>query len=74
MKTFSKDNLPEMGAGWKQFQKKVPTLMIRIDEPFVVKTSEGPLKCEDGWLAVDARGYPYPLADDEKDLIYEEIA
>jgi hypothetical protein len=45
--------------------------MIRIEGPFNVATSEGPLHCEDGYLAVDARGYPYPLHVDEHALIYE---
>jgi hypothetical protein len=48
--------------------------MVRIDGPFVVETSEGTVMCEDGWLAVDARGYPYPIADDEQVLIYEPVA
>jgi hypothetical protein len=24
----------------------------------------------DGWLAIDARGYPYPIAADEQSQIY----
>jgi len=31
-----------------------------------------PFYCEDGYLAIDARGYPYAIAADEFDLIYEE--
>lgn len=69
MRTFSKDNLPE--GGWLHFRKTAITDMIRIDGPFTVETSEGPLRCEDGWLAIDARGYPYPIAADEQALIYE---
>lgn len=60
-------------AEWSTFRKKVTTQAIRIGAPFVVETSEGPLSCKDGWLAVDARGYPYPIAADEFDLIYEEV-
>lgn len=67
---FSKENMP-VDAYWEIFRKKVNTHMTRINGPFVVDTSEGPLRCEDGWLAVDARGYPYPIADSEKELIYE---
>lgn len=33
----------------------------------------GPLHCADGWLAIDARGYPYPIAADEQALIYEPV-
>lgn len=69
--TFDPDNLPE--GGWQTFRKKVNTRMIRIDGPFTVNTSEGPLHCEDGWLAMDARGYPYPIANDEHQQIYEPV-
>ena len=69
--TFNTDNLPD--GDWQEFRKKVLTKMIRIDGPFTVETSEGPLRCEDGWLAIDARGYPYPIAADEQALIYEAI-
>lgn len=69
--TFSVSHLPY--GDWRQYRKVVPTEMVRIDGPFVVETSEGPLSCADGWLAVDARGYPYPIAADEQALIYEPV-
>ncbi len=69
---FDIDNLPEDfeapgGAAWATFQKRVPTKAIRIDGPFEVVTSHGgdPVHCEDGWLAIDAAGYPYPITDGE---------
>lgn len=71
---FSKDLMPDdldFAGSW--FRKKVSTWAFRVDGPFVVETAEGPLRCEDGWLAVDARGYPYPVADEEFRLIYEEV-
>jgi hypothetical protein len=71
MTTFSTDNLPE--GDWRPYRKVVATSMLRIDGPFTVETSEGPLHCEDGYLAVDARGYPYPIAIDEHAMIYEEV-
>lgn len=71
---FSVENLPPLTAPWQEFRKKVTTKMVRIDGPFTVETSEGPLHCEDGWLAVDARGYPYPIAADEQELIYEPVS
>lgn len=67
---FSTENLP--GGPWTKYRKTALTSMVRIDGPFTVLTSEGPLYCEDGFLAVDARGYPYPIAADEQALIYEE--
>jgi hypothetical protein len=71
MKRFSTAELPSDPANWQSFRKKVLTKATKIDGPFVVETSEGPLSCEDGWLAVDARGYPYPIATEEFSLIYE---
>lgn len=66
----STENLPE--GEYKLYQKKVPTRALRMDGPFTVETSEGPLTCKDGYVAIDARGYPYPIAVDEFALIYEE--
>jgi hypothetical protein len=63
------DDLPE--EGWNDYRKMTLTRAIRIDGPFQVNTPEGPLVCSDGWLCLDARGYPYPVADDEFKLIYE---
>lgn len=71
--TFSVSNLPSSPADWPKWRKTAVTSAIRIDGPFIVDTSEGPLRCEDGWLAVDARGYPYPIAADEFPLIYEAV-
>ncbi len=71
MEDFSKDNLPSDPSTWDLWRKKVLTKATRINGPFVVRTSEGPLECKDGWLCVDARGYPYPVADNEFRLIYE---
>jgi len=68
---FSKDALPHPSAEWGQYRKHALTMALRIDRPFTVETSEGPLRCDDGYLALDARGYPYPIAADEFDLIYE---
>lgn len=69
--TYSKAFMPDFGSA-KTYRKKVLTKAIRIKHPFIVEISEGPLRCEDGYLALDARGYPYPIAKDEFELIYEE--
>lgn len=71
MPNFGVNNIPD--GEWKTYKKKVTTVMLRIDGPFTVETSEGPLRCADGYLAIDARGYPYPIAADEQALIYEEV-
>lgn len=56
---------------WPKFRKTSLTHFKRIDGPFTVQTSEGKLHCEDGYVGVDARGYPYPIAKDEFELIYK---
>jgi hypothetical protein len=66
---FNTGNLPE--GGWSTYRKTALTRAVRIDGPFVVETAEGSLRCADGYLALDARGYPYPIATDEFHLIYE---
>lgn len=80
---FGKDNLPVDadtalgGHSWTEFRKTATTKALRIDGPFRVMTSESenePFLCEDGWLAIDARGYPYAIADDEFQLIYAPAA
>ncbi len=68
--TFDAGNLP--AGGWGEYRKKVTTRAVRIPGPFTVATSEGLVRCADGYLAVDARGYPYPIAADEFALIYEQ--
>jgi len=67
---YNVNNTPP--SGWGAYRKKVVTQAIRVDGPFTVETSEGTLSCSDGWLCLDARGYPYPVAADEFVLIYEE--
>lgn len=72
--TYSKDNLP--AAPWKEYKKISTTRMMRIEGPFRVATSESenePFYCEDGFLAIDARGYPYAIAADEHAMIYELV-
>lgn len=70
---YSKSKLPrDFAEASGTFRKKVLTRAIRIVGSFTVETSEGPLFCEDGWLALDARGYPYPIDAEEFYLIYED--
>lgn len=70
---FSKEQMPALfDQEAKTYRKTALTRALRIFGPFTVETSEGPLRCEDGYLAVDARGYPYPIATDEFELIYKE--
>ncbi len=71
MITFNKDNVPPE-ADFKSYRKHAVTKATRINGPFTVDTSEGTLTCKDGYLCIDARGYPYPVATNEFDLIYNE--
>lgn len=74
MKEYSRTIIENMGTfdGAKAYRKKVSTLAVKVDGPFKVHTSEGVLECADGYLCKDARGYPYPVATDEFNLIYRE--
>lgn len=73
MTTFDTDNLPSEKADWRTYRKTALTKAVRIVGAFTVETSEGPLRCEDGYLAIDSRGYPYPIAYDEFHSIYELV-
>ena len=76
MTTYSKAHLPYPVDEWPLYRKTALTHAIRIPSPFDVMTSESvnePFHCEDGYLAVDARGYPYAIAADEFELIYELV-
>jgi hypothetical protein len=46
---------------------------MRIDGKFVVETSEGVMVCDNGYLAIDSRGFPYPITEDEFENIYELV-
>ncbi len=71
MKQFSKDELPNP-QDFNLYRKIALTQAVRIDGPFTVETREGTLSCPDGWLAVDAHDWPYPIAAEEFDKIYTE--
>lgn len=70
MFSFDRDNLPSKPQHWKEYRKVGTTRMIRITEPFRVETREGVIECQDGYLAVDSGGWPYPIAADEQSRIY----
>lgn len=70
---YGRTNLPSDPLTWPSYRKRVLTHATRISGPFCVNTSEGLMTCDDGYLAVDARGYPYPIATDEFELIYDQV-
>jgi len=69
MKTYRKGELVTLD--WPCYRKKHLTQAIRIIGPFKVETTEGILACQDGYLAIDSRGFPYPIDKEEFENIYE---
>jgi len=53
------------------YVKTRKTRAARVPGPFTVETREGYLSCPDGYLALDSEGFPYPIAKDEFENIYE---
>lgn len=66
---FSREDLPDGTFG--EYRKTHITRAIRMRGPFRCVTSEGNIaSCDDGWLAVDSRGFPYPINAIEFERIY----
>ena len=72
MPIISKDSLPP-GEDFNYYRRTTPVRAKRIIGPFQVKTLEGVTYCEDGWLALDVAGNPYPIAKDIFEKTYEPI-
>ncbi len=68
---FDKDNLPD--TNWYQYRKIATISATKIAGPFTVQFPEGYIHCSDGYLAIDTRGYPYPIDTDEFEFTYEEV-
>ena len=66
---FDRSNLPNE-ALFQEYRKIYTTKAVRVTGPFTVVTREGVITCQDGYLAVDSGGWPYPIAADEFDRIY----
>lgn len=58
---ITKQTLSEVQFNWKMYQKKHLTCAARIRGAFTVETLEGTLSCNDGYLAIDIKGNPYPI-------------
>lgn len=58
---------------FQHFHKRHVTAAVRVQGPFGVRTPSGDVECADGWLAIDARGFPYPIDADEFARIYELV-
>lgn len=70
---ITKGDIPSGTFG--DYRKLHVTRAMRMDGTFHCLTSEGNVaSCTDGWLAIDSRGYPYPINAAEFDLTYERLA
>lgn len=80
---YDRESLPEDfdvpgGAAWATFTLKEPLRAIRIEGAFQVRLplghalrdDVGALTCEDGWLAIDQNGDPFPIANEQFEAIY----
>lgn len=72
MQMFTRDSLPDQSQ-FTLHRKLALARMVRIAGPFLCKTREGELTCEDGYLALDSGGWPYPIAKVEYDAMYEPV-
>ncbi len=70
MQRFSREN-PIDASTFSAWKKRHVTLAKRIEGPFEVVTREGAVTCPDGYLAIDSAGWPYPIAADEFERIYD---
>ena len=68
---FTVDNVSAT-EGFETYRKTYITPAVRMEGTFHCLTSEGNVaSCSDGWLAVDSKGFPYPINAKEFDLTYE---
>lgn len=57
-----------------EFRKTVTTRAVKIEGTFHCLTSEGNVaSCTNGWLAIDSRGYPYPINSAEFADTYDAV-
>lgn len=50
---------------WGYYMRIVPFRAVRMTGPFRVWTPAGIVHCENGWLALDAKGNPYAISAEE---------
>jgi hypothetical protein len=66
---FSSHQIPK--GEYSTFRKIYRPKAIRMSGPFSCLTGEGNVaSCEDGWLAIDSRGHPYPIGAAEFESTY----
>jgi hypothetical protein len=66
---WTSQRLPE--GEYRTYKKVFRPKAIRMSGPFSCLTGEGNIaSCEDGWLAIDSQGHPYPIGAAEFDSTY----
>lgn len=61
-----------MTDGFQQFEKQEKTWAVEVPREVTVVTPEGEVEAEEGdYLAIDSRGYLYPIAKEEFENIYQ---
>lgn len=70
---YDAEHLPA-GNVWRWFRKRQATHMAPIGGPATIVTCDGPVTLPvgwRGWVAIDATGHPYPVAEDVHRRSYE---
>lgn len=67
------DELADAGLEFKPHRKKAITQIARVEGQFTCMTSNGPVQCDNGYVAIDRDGYPYPISVKAFDEAYVEI-
>ncbi len=67
MPIYAAAQLPD-DVGWGTYAKVAHTVMARMPGPFATVTIDGNVaSCQDGYLALDSDGHPYPVAASQAD-------
>jgi hypothetical protein len=67
---FTRENLNQQSpdpqsrsqSAFRPYRRKNVTWMMRVETPFKVVTQHGIVECDDGYVAVDEEGWPYPIS------------
>jgi hypothetical protein len=77
MDAYDKDHLPPVSE-MRVFRKTTTTPMwfTELNAPLAIWTQDGHIKLPAGWrgyIAIDRAGHPYPIAEAEHALTFEEV-
>lgn len=74
--TITPDNIEKFGP-FHRYRKVALTRATPAKGPFICITLEGPIEVDsefDGFVAVDAQGFPYPIAAEVMRSTYEKVS